>query len=104
MPPTPAQTLGTPQALGNPPQPGCQHAQFGHTLSGFTQEQLDARFALKQQKVEADLAAIKARTIRENEETRAQIATLPSGLVTAASPRNRVGEEVPVGEISSKEH
>lgn len=101
-----------PQALGNPPRPGSQHAQFRHTLSGFTQNQLDTRFIFKQRKVEADLATIEARTIRENKETRAKIATLSSGLVTAAVPRNRVGEEVPkelpvevpVGEISSKEH
>ena len=101
-PVAPAIPPAPPQALGNSsPQPGSQYAQFGHTAHlGLTREQLDARFALEQRKVEADLAAIEARTIRENEESRARIAAIQSGGVTAAAPRNRIDEEEPVGEIS----
>lgn len=123
--PTPLQAPvippGAPQAPANPPAPTNSHApanlqapanphalaqpgalyQFGNPpLFAFTQEQIDARFALEQRKVEADLAAIEARTIRENEESRAKIAAIQSAAVTAAAPRNRVDEEEPVGEIS----
>ena len=86
------------QASGNMlPPPGPPYAQ---AYLGLTREQIDARFGLEQRKVEADLAAIEARTIRENEESRARIVTIRSGAVTAAAPRNRVDEETPVGEIS----
>lgn len=123
--PTPPQAPvilpGAPQAPANPPAPTNSHApanlqapanphapaqpgapyQFGNPpLFAFTQEQIDARFALEQRKVEADLAAIEARTLRENEESRAKIAAIQSAAVTAAAPRNRVDEEEPVGEIS----
>ena len=66
----------------------------------MTQEQLNTRFALEQRRAEADLAAVKARTIRKNKESRARITAIQSGAVTAAAPRNRLDEEEPVNEIS----
>lgn len=66
----------------------------------FTREQLDARFALEQRRFEADLAAIKAKTARENEESRARIAVIQAGAVMAAAPRTQVDDEEPIGEIS----
>lgn len=74
--------------------------QFGNIpLFGFTQQQIDARFALEQRKVEAEIAAIEARTIRETKESRARILAIQSAAVAAAAPRDRVAEEEPVGEI-----
>lgn len=87
--PAPAAPPAPPQALDNLPP---------HL--GLTREQLDARFALEQRRAEADLAAVEARTIRENEESRARIAAIQAGVVTAAALRNRVDEEEPIGEIS----
>lgn len=54
---------------------------------------------MEQRKFEADLAATEVRTIREDEESRARIAAIQAGAVTAAAPRNRVDEEEPVAEI-----
>ncbi|MCJ1427049.1 hypothetical protein MMC29_004952, partial [Sticta canariensis] len=50
---------------------------------GFTREQLDAKFALDQRKAEAELAAIEARTHREDEESQALIAAIQSAAVVA---------------------
>lgn len=47
-----------------------------------------------------DLAAIEAHTICEEEESRARIASIQSGAVTATAPRNRKDEEDSIGEIS----
>lgn len=66
----------------------------------FTREQLDARFALEQQKFEADLAAIKRQTARKDKESLARIAVIQAGAVTAAAPHTQVDEEEPIGEIS----
>ena len=104
IPPCAPQAPANLQAPANPQapaQPGAPYAQFGNVpFFAFTQEQLDARFSLEQRKVEADLAAIEARKIREIEESRAKIAAIQSAAVTAAGPRNRVDEEEPAGEIS----
>lgn len=66
----------------------------------LTREQLDARFALEQQKFEADLAAIEVRTNRENEESRARIAVIQAGAATAIAPPAQLDKKEPIGEIS----
>lgn len=86
-------------------QPGVQNPALGHTPSHtphvkLTREQIDARFALEQRKMEADLAATEARTARENEESRARVAALQSGAVVAAAPRTPVYEDDWIEEIS----
>ncbi|MCJ1470208.1 hypothetical protein MMC07_008853, partial [Pseudocyphellaria aurata] len=48
---------------------------------------------------EADLAAIEARTACENKESRARIAAIQAGAVTAAASHTRTDEEEPIGEI-----
>lgn len=103
-PQAPIMPPNNPQAPVNqqaPAQPAvAPYMQFGNIpLFGFTQQQIDARFALEQRKFEAEVAAIEARTIRENKESRARIAATQSGAGSAAAPRNRVDEEKPVGEI-----
>lgn len=81
-------------------QPSASYMQFGNEpLFGFTQQQLDARFALEQRQLEAEIAAIEARTIRENKESRARISAIQSGAGAAAALQNPVDEEKPVGEI-----
>lgn len=61
-----------------------------------------ARFALEQRKAEADIAAIEAKTARENEESRARIAAMEAGAATAAAATTNTGAgEVDIsGEIS----
>ena len=61
-------------------------------VSGFTREQLDAKFALDQRKAEAEPAAIEARTRREDEESQARIAAIQSAAVVAV-PRTQADEE-----------
>ncbi|MCJ1424467.1 hypothetical protein MMC29_002355 [Sticta canariensis] len=69
------------------------------SISGFTREQLDAKFALEQRKAEAEVAAIEAKTRREDEESRARTAAIQSAAVVAV-PRTQVDEEEPIDEIS----
>lgn len=98
---TPTGLIATPTssaALAGPPAPIQALGNLPAHL-GLTREQLDAEFALEQQRAEADLAAVKACTIRKNEESCARIAAIKAGAVTAAAPRNRVDEEEPIGEI-----
>lgn len=85
----------------DPRQPGSHNIIPDQALfSSFTREQLDAKFALDQRKVEAELAEIEARTRRENEESQARISAIQSGVVTA-TPRTQANEEEePIGEIS----
>lgn len=79
-----------PQALFNqqaPAQPSAPNMQFGNIpLFGFTQQQIDARFALEQRKVEAEIAAIEARIIRETKESRARILAIQSGVLQLPLP------------------
>lgn len=96
----------SPQALSGPLN---AQQDSSHNLHlSLTREQLDARFNLEQRKVEiklrraeADLAAVNARTARENEESRAKIAAIQAGTITAAAPHSPADEvEEPIGEIS----
>lgn len=73
--------------------------------AGLTQEQRNARFALEQRKLEADLAkveadraAIEARTARENEESRARITAIQAGPAVARTP-TAAEEEDSTGEV-----
>lgn len=73
---------------------------------GLTREQLDARFVLDQRKVEielrkaeADLAAIEARTARENKESQARITAMQTSATTTSTLRIHTDEEEPIGEI-----
>ena len=67
---------------------------------GFTRKQLDARFALEQQRLESNLAAIRCRTKREDKESLARIAVIQARAVTAAAPHTQNNKEKPLGEIS----
>lgn len=87
--------------------PGLQDTALGHTPPhtphvNLTREQIDARFALEQRRIEADLAATEARTARENEESRARVAALQSGAVVATTPRTPVYEEDWIEESSQE--
>lgn len=49
----------------------------------LTREQLDAKFALEQQRVKADLAAVEARTVCQNKESYTRSVTIQSEAVIA---------------------
>lgn len=96
------------EAAGTQPGPTQAPANLSIPQApSLTQEQVDARFILEQRKVkielrraEADLAAVNARTARENKESRAKIAAIQAGAITAAAPRPPTDEvEEPIGEI-----
>lgn len=94
---TPAGLIATPTPSTTPAGPAAPPRAPGYLPPhlGLTQEQLNAKFALEQRRAEADLAAVEARIIRENKESRARIAAIQAGAVIPAAPRNRVDEEEP---------
>ena len=69
-------------------------------VTGFTREQLDAKFALEQRKMEAKLAAIEAKKRFESDESQARIAAIQSAAATAVVPPTQADEgEESIGEI-----
>lgn len=66
--------------------------------AGLTQEQRNAQFPLEQRKLEADIAAVEARTARENQESQARIAAIQAGPAIARRAQ-ATEEEDSTGEI-----
>lgn len=110
-PSAPAQDLGTALPPPSAPLVSQPAAPVGGTLLplsdqapylGLTREQMNAKFAMEQRKLELEMAAIEAQTVRENEESRARISAMQAVPTATTAPRasGSAEEEEPIGEIS----